>query len=355
MKQLLISACLAIYGLGSAQASATYYNGATNLTGYALKTKLSEIITNGHKDMGYDGLYDIYPTSDTDNYYEKDGTVLDMYSENPAGKDPYNFSHGQKKCGQYKVEGDCYNREHSIPQSIFNSARPMVSDAHQVLPTDGKVNGMRSNFPHGEVKTVKSTSLNGSKLGTSNVPGFSGTVFEPIDEFKGDFARIYFYFATRYEDKIASYSYGMFNNTKNQAFTSGFLAMLQKWHAQDPVSQKEIDRNNAVFAIQKNRNPYIDHPEWVTAIWGNKLATEDLAFSKNYKIYPNPAKSGGTITVQGDDLKKFDKAWIYNLVGQKVQEINQPFKNGNSIQINNLPKGIYILKTGELNTKFIVD
>lgn len=355
MKNLLISACLAIYGLGTAQAPATYYNGTSNLTGYALKNKLSQIISAGHQDKGYDGLYDIYRTSDTDNYYEKDGTVLDMYSENPTGKDPYNYNHGQKQCGNYKYEGDCYNREHTIPQSIFNKARPMVSDAHHVLPTDGTVNGMRSNYPHGEVKTVGSTSLNGSKLGSSNVAGFSGTVFEPIDEFKGDFARIYFYFVARYADKIPSYNYAMFSKNKDQGLANGFLEMLTKWHTQDPVSQKELDRNDAIYAIQKNRNPFIDHPEWVTEIWGKNLATEELSFSKNYKIYPNPAKSGGEITVQGDDLKKFEKAWIFNLVGQKVQEINQPFKNGNTIQINNLPKGIYILKTGELNTKFIVD
>lgn len=355
MKKFLISVCVAIYSLSYAQAPSNYYNGTSNLSGYPLKEKLSSIISAGHQDKGYDGLYDIYPTSDTDKYYEKDGTVLDMYSEIPTAKDPYNFTHGQKQCGQYKKEGDCYNREHSIPQSVFNSARPMVSDAHHVVPTDGKVNGMRSNFPHGNVKTVKSTSLNGSKLGTSNVPGFSGTVFEPIDEFKGDFARIYFYFVTRYADKIPGYNYAMFSKNKDQGIANGFLEMLQQWHTQDPVSQRELDRNNAIFAIQKNRNPFIDHPEWVTEIWGNKLATDELSFSKNYKIYPNPAKSGGTITVQGDDLKKFEKAWIYNLVGQKVQEINQPFKNGNSIQINNLPKGIYILKTGELNTKFIVD
>jgi len=275
MRKFIISACLGIASLGMAQAPANYYDGTSTLTGYALKTKLSSIITAGHQDKGYDGLYDIYPTSDTDKYYENDGTVLDMYSENPTGKDPYNFSHGQKKCGQYKVEGDCYNREHSIPQSVFGSARPMVSDAHHVVPTDGKVNGMRSNFPHGMVASIKSTSLNGSKLGTSAVPGFNGTVFEPIDEFKGDIARIYFYFVTRYEDKVAGYSYGMFNGSKNQAFTNGFLAMLLQWHAQDPVSQREIDRNNAIYAIQKNRNPYIDNPNWVNVIWGGGTTTPD--------------------------------------------------------------------------------
>jgi hypothetical protein len=134
------------------------------------------------------------------------------------------------------------------------------------------------------------------------------------------------------------------------------LNLLLLWHQQDPVSEREIARNNAAYAYQKNRNPFIDHPEWVTQIWGlSPLAVEDASFSKNLTIAPNPVK-GNTINVTGDkDLKKFQKAFIYNMVGQNVQTIENPFQNGNTITLKNLPKGIYILKTGELNTKFIVE
>lgn len=250
-----------------AQIPTGYYTTATG-TGYNLKTQLYNII-KGHNDNGYAGLYTTYLTSDRDYYYENDGTVLDMYSENPTGIDPYTYSTSvtTDKCGNYSVEGDCYNREHIIPQSVFGSNSPMVADAHFITPTDGKVNGLRSAFPHGIVAAASKTTLNGSKLGSSGVAGYSGTVFEPIDEFKGDIARMYFYFATRYENTVSGYNYDMFDGSSNQVFTTAFLSMLLTWHAQDPVNAREIARNNAIYARQNNRNPYIDHPEYVQTIW----------------------------------------------------------------------------------------
>ncbi|EJF99843.1 endonuclease I [Flavobacterium sp. F52] len=253
--------------IGFAQIPSGYYSTATG-TGYTLKTQLYNIIKS-HTDNGYAGLYTTYQTSDVDNFYENDGTILDMYSENPSGTDPYTYTTGTtQRCGNYSVEGDCYNREHIIPQSVFSEQSPMVSDAHFITPTDGKVNGIRSNYPHGNVSSATYTSQNGSKLGSSAVSCYSGTVFEPINDFKGDIARMYFYFATRYENTIAGYSYAMFNGTSNQVFTTAFLNLLLTWHAQDPVSAREIARNNAVYARQNNRNPFIDHPEYVNQIWG---------------------------------------------------------------------------------------
>ena len=267
-----------------AQIPAGYYTTATG-TGYTLKTNLYNII-KGHTDRGYDGLYTTYLTSDRDYYYENDGTVLDMYSENPTGIDPYTYSTSvsSDKCGSYSVEGDCYNREHIIPQSVFNENAPMVSDAHSITPTDGKVNGLRSAFPHGIVASASKTTLNGSKLGSSGVSGYSGTVFEPIDEFKGDIARMYFYFATRYENTVAGYSYDMFNGTSNQVFTPAFLSMLLTWHAQDPVNTREIARNNAIYARQNNRNPFIDHPEYVQLIWNPTADTVSPTAATNLAV-----------------------------------------------------------------------
>ncbi len=358
MKKCIFILFVGAFGITNAQIPTGYYDSAAGLTGYALKTKLGEIITAGYQTKSYDNLYNGYPTTDTDSFYEKDGSVLDIYSENPTGADPYNYTHGQKKCGNYSVEGDCYNREHSVPQSLFNSASPMVSDIHHILPTDGKVNGMRSNYPYGKVSNPTYTSKNGSKLGPNSSPGYGGTVFEPINEFKGDVARGLLYFVTRYQTKLSGFSSGNILNTSNvnQGLTTWELNLLLLWHQQDPVSEREIVRNNASYNYQKNRNPFIDHPEWVTTIWGlSPLAVEDASFSKNLKIAPNPVK-GNVINVTGDkDLKKFQKAFIYNMVGQNVQTIENPFQNGNTITLKNLPKGIYILKTGELNTKFVVE
>ncbi len=361
MKKISLLLGLAAFGFASAQIPAGYYNGTDGLSGAALKTKLSAIISAGYVTKSYDNLYNGYPSTDTDKYstggYENDGTVLDMYSENPNGPDPYNYVHGQKKCGSYSVEADCYNREHVVPQSIFSEASPMVSDMHHIRPTDGKVNGMRSNYPFGKVGNASYTSKNGTKVGSTTSPGYSGTVAEPINEFKGDVARMVLYFATRYEDKLSGFkSNQILSTTKFPGLQTWELNTLLLWHQQDPVSQFELDRNNATYLYQNNRNPYIDNPEFVTKVWGlSPLAVEDAGFSTKYKIYPNPVKSSSTITVQGNDLKQYDKAWIYNMVGQRVQEIDQPFKNGNTIQLKNLPKGIYILKTRELNTKFIVE
>jgi endonuclease I/chitodextrinase len=266
MKQIYSFALLLFFTASIAQIPSGYYDTATG-TGFPLKTQLYNIV-KGHTDNGYSGLYTIYQTSDRDNYFENDATILDMYSENPAGTDPYNYTAGTtQRCGTYSVEGDCYNREHIIPQSTFGAAAPMVSDAHFITPTDGKVNGQRSNYPHGPVTSPTWTSLNGSKLGASTTAGYSGPIFEPIDEFKGDIARMYFYFATRYESTVAGYTYAMFNGSTNQVFTTDFLNILLTWHNQDPVSAREIERNNAIYTFQNNRNPYIDHPEYVQAIW----------------------------------------------------------------------------------------
>jgi endonuclease I/chitodextrinase len=268
----LLGAVFLVTSIAFGQAPTGYYNTATG-TGYTLKTQLYNII-KGHTDRGYSGLWTTYSTSDRDNQYENDNTIMDIYSENPTGADPYTFIYSTEQCGTYVNEGDCYNREHIIPQSVFGSSAPMVSDAHFIPPTDGKVNGIRSNYPHGKVATATYTSRNGGKLGSSAVSGYTGTVFEPIDAFKGDIARMYFYFATRYENTVAGYSYAMFNGTSNQVFSTAFLNMLLQWHANDPVSAREIARNNAIYARQGNRNPFIDNPNYVNLIWGGGSSSD---------------------------------------------------------------------------------
>jgi hypothetical protein len=113
MKTNYFLTLLMLTTIGFAQIPSGYYNTATG-TGYTLKTQLYNIIQN-HTNNGYAGLYTTYLTSDIDNFYENDGTILDMYSENPSGTDPYNYTTGTtQRCGNYSAEGDCYNREHII-------------------------------------------------------------------------------------------------------------------------------------------------------------------------------------------------------------------------------------------------
>lgn len=252
-----------IFAKGAAPAG--YYDSAANKYGRNLLQALNAKV-GPHTNVGYDGLLTLYKTTDA----RPNGTVWDMYSTKE-----WQFGN---TCGNYKNVGDCYNREHSFPKSWFSEGSPMKSDAFHVYPTDGKVNGQRSNYPYGECANGTYLPANGSvkplgKLGASTFPGYSGKVFEPDDEYKGDFARSYFYMAAAYYDKISGWDSPMLAGNNFPAFSTWAVNLLLKWHRQDPVSDKETARNDAVYARQNNRNPFIDHPELVEHIWGNKSTT----------------------------------------------------------------------------------
>ena len=256
-----------------AQAPSRYYNDAKGYKGSALKTALFGII-DGHNSRSYSQLWTDMQYTDA----RSDGSVWDMYSNTTH----YTFIEDQ--CGNYSGEGSCYNREHSFPKSWFNDASPMYTDLFHLYPTDGYINGMRSNYPFGETNSPSKTSNNGySKLGPSSISGYSGTVFEPADEYKGDFARTYFYMATRYEDLIDNWDSPMLSGNSYPAYTTWAIEMLLRWAKEDPVSEKEIARNNAVYEIQYNRNPYIDFPGLEQYVWGDM---KDKAFDPSN--YNNP-------------------------------------------------------------------
>ncbi|MBE0348181.1 hypothetical protein PPEP_a3304 [Pseudoalteromonas peptidolytica F12-50-A1] len=250
-----------------------YYATTAGLSGYALKTELHRIIRN-HQSQGYSAIWGFIDQSERDNYFEKDNSILDRYSEKPSVSDSITYVSTGSQCGTYRVEGDCYNREHSFPKSWFGGkVEPMNSDIHHIFASDGYVNSKRSNFPFGEVGSASYTSSNGSRVGSATGINYSGTVFEPIDAFKGDFARVYFYMATRYQDVIAnwqnntSYSDAVLNGSQDQVFETWVVNMLKRWHNEDPVDALEQARNQAAYEFQGNRNPFVDHPEFVEAIW----------------------------------------------------------------------------------------
>ena len=221
-------------------------------------------------------MWSLINDADIDHYFDKDLTILDIYSEKVGGRDSHNFESSIDQCGQYRKESDCYNREHSFPKSWFGGKiEPMNSDGHHIFAADGYVNAKRGNWPYGEVGFATYVSSNGSKVGLAkSITNFNGVVFEPIDEFKGDLARAYFYMATRYEGQISTWegnsdnSDAVLNGNNTSVFEPWLLDLLKRWHKFDPVDQKERDRNNKVYQFQGNRNPYIDHPEFVFMIWG---------------------------------------------------------------------------------------
>lgn len=250
----------------SAAIPSGYYDDCEGKTGKALLEALYSTITS-HTTVSYSGLWDLYKTSDVD----ENGKIWDMYSTK-------RWNPGTEQCGQYGSVGDCYNREHSFPKSWFDDASPMVSDAFHIYPTDGKVNGQRSNYPFGECSGGTYLPSSGGvralgRLGRSTFAGYSGTVFEPDDMYKGDFARSYFYMAACYNDRIAGWSSPMLAGNSYPAYTTWAVNLLMKWTRQDEVSQKELDRQEAVYARQHNRNPFIDHPELAEYIWGDKVGT----------------------------------------------------------------------------------
>lgn len=262
LKGAVLALALASTAVAFAAEPAGYYSTCENKSGAALLSALCKKV-GPHTNVGYNGLLSLYKTSDV----YSDGTIWDMYSTK-------HWKPGIT-CGNYKKVGDCYNREHSFPKSWFNDAQPMFSEAFHIYPTDGKVNGQRSNFPYGECANGTTLPSNGSvkalgRLGNCTFPGYSGTVFEPDDQYKGDFARSYFYMAAAYNDKIAGWNSKMLAGNSYPVFSSWAINLLLKWHREDPVSQKELDRQEVVYGAQHNRNPFIDHPELAEYIWGNK-------------------------------------------------------------------------------------
>ncbi len=277
MNRFLLSFLLLVLpALLFAQPPAGYYNAAAGQTCSGLKTALYNIISASHNPKSYNALSSQYPLSDVKPREVGTGSAMviyDVYSDRPLAADPYNFTPNTDQCGNYNSEGDCYNREHTFPGSWFDDESPAYSDYHHVYPTDGYVNNIRSNYRLGEVGTANFTSLNGSKRGSSSFAGITGTVFEPIDSFKGDLARAYFYMVTRYQNRLATWNGystdGALTLTGNTypAVEIPYLRMMLKWHNMDPVSQKEITRNNGGYSFQSNRNPFVDHPEYVNLIW----------------------------------------------------------------------------------------
>jgi endonuclease I len=333
--------------LAFAQAPINYYNNATG-TGYALKTQLRTIITNGHSDQGYASLWTIYPSSDV----RADGKVWDMYStcNLTFGTDQDTGSSGTSQCQKF-------NREHSFPKSWFDDAAPMHNDAYHVVPADKYVNGIRGNYAYGIVGSANFTSFNGSKRGYNVATGAPYTiVFEPAAEYKGDFARIYFYMATRYQNQVSGWTGNdsdgdsMLDGSTSKVFSQWALDMLYQWHISDPVSVKETNRNNVIFNYQGNRNPFVDHPEYVATIWGSVLSTSEFNVLSTVVVYPNPSINQ-RINIQTETV--LDEIQLINVNGQIMQQIKNPAVNNNTYSVENISSGFYFLRLTSENQSVV--
>ena len=244
----------------------TYYQAADGKKGVELKTALFQIISPHEVQSYTPGVWDAINSYDI----RPDGKIWDIYS----GVSNFTPKDDQHQGEKIQDEGKAYNREHAMPKSWFNEGSnatdyPMYTDLHHLFPTDYIVNEMRSNYPYGEVdksmKPTKQSEGGFSKFGICD-PSIGYTVvngkprvFEPNDEYKGDLARVYFYMATCYEayktnagkerspldwDKSDK---TMLDGTIYPFFKEWAIKMLLRWAIEDPVSEKEINRNAAIF------------------------------------------------------------------------------------------------------------
>lgn len=311
MKKLFTLLCAAFPFAASAQIPLGYYNTTSGLTGQSLRVALRNII-RPHTTLAYSDLWTAYYYTDA----KSSGKLWDMYSDIPGGTPAYEYTLGTGQCGGGTIaaEGDCYNREHSWPQSKFGSAAPMQTDLFLVIPTDGWVNAQRSDLPYGVAGApFVDTFTNGSLIGDNAYAGSpTGNCFEPIDSFKGDIARGYFYITTCYwADSSAFSSWEMATRVNLKPWA---IQMLMEWHHADPVSQKEIDRNNQVYLRQNNRNPFIDHPGYADCIWGTgpcvteveQVTAKDNGIIPRYDNYANLLNIDWSVTGSSASLSVVD-------------------------------------------------
>ena len=311
MKQLslLTAILLAGAGLAKAEAPANYYKSCEGLKQKALKaqlytlTKTHTAITYG---TGSNATWTAFRYTDID---ESDNTWYDIYTSN-----------------RVKVSGTSgaasgMNIEHTFPKSWWGGTKnDAYKDICHLMPANSNANSARGNLPYAEVQTESSSSVSGRtyKVGTPKAGqgGGSSKVFEPADEYKGDLARNYFYVVTCYQN-LTWQSDGVYTALKGDYPTlqPWAVEMLLRWHREDPVSDKERKRNDGVYSQQKNRNPFIDHPEFVEHIWGN---LQDVAWHEG----EDPSNPGGDPSTPKDPV------------------LNSPF-NGDSYSAGNAELGSY--------------
>lgn len=285
-----------------AEIPAGYYIDANNLHGKALLDALNQVCSDGyflHYGSGEGFTWHGFYFTDRG----EDGTVLDMYSDNVRHQSSYDAVSGM-------------HIEHSFPKSWWGGLENYAyRDLHHLFPADDIANITKNNLPLGVVgDEIFNNGV--SKIGDNTFPGSEGKCFEPADEYKGDFARAYLYVATVYNEMSDIWQSPMLDTGNDMVWRKWALDLLLKWHKEDPVSQKELDRQEAVYSIQYNRNPFIDYPELADHIWGDKSETDYTfpAETRPYLTHPNkrtkvliPATTIGTteiaqLTFKGNNL-----------------------------------------------------
>ena len=290
MRRFFIQIMMLLFAT-TAMAQAEYYTSIDGTKGgAALKTALYNLIKN-HQQISYgSGTSSTWGAFYTTDAVIENGQrrVLDMYSNEKR----YFGSKGSAVSGM--------NIEHSVAKSWWGGGKNNAyCDLHHLNPSDQNANSRKSNYPLGELTSV-SWDNGVTFVGKANIDGSSQNAYEPCDEYKGDFARTFMYMFTCYQDLTWEYTWMNYENSTYPTLKPWAVELLLKWHKQDPVSEKEVNRNNAVHAVQGNRNPYIDYPQLADYVWGDSI---------NYTFHLNGDVEDGT----GNDKPETDIPDGYDL------------------------------------------
>jgi len=315
---------LVIIGSTKSQIPTGYYSTAEGLTEDNLKTALYNII-KGHTEYPYTSdntdVWDILKESDKDTI-NPDNVILFYTGWTVDAAQEYN-------------NGSGWSREHVWAKSRgdFGTTMGSGTDAHHLRPADVSVNSARNNrwFDNCTEQYIDGDGP------TDSYTSSTSWVWQPRDEVKGDAARMIFYMATRYEGKngepdLEVIDYLPADDYTNEPIHAKLSALLQ-WHDQDPVDDYERNRNEVIYSYQGNRNPYIDHPEYVSSIWGNTISICDIEDKFQVLIYPNPAN--GYVTI---DKPENYTTRIYSNTGKLLKNTRD-----NSIGLNSINPGCYIV------------
>lgn len=308
-----------------AQVPSNYYQAAEGKSKAELKTALHEII-KPHTVLEYYGSRYSFRSTD----WHPDGHYWDMYS---------NIK---------RSSWTGLNREHNMPKSWWSTnpeTTVAYTDLHNLYPSDKNANSAKLNYPLGLVSGSGTFSNGLVKVGTSAYPGYTGNVFEPADEYKGDFARDYMYMVTCYEDYAYNWrslgTASMLTNGTYPVFKPYAISLLMQWHADDPVSPKETNRNDAVYSLQNNRNPFIDFPVLADYIWGKFVDSEWKGGNdqpKAFRIRYNKADNSLTVDILHPEQAQYQ---IFSASGVMVKKGNPT--TDSKIVLDGISKGLYII------------
>lgn len=262
MKKFFVTAMLLFVACLSLSAQQSYYSSINGVKGgETLKNALHKLIDNKNTVDYGSGTARTWGAFYTTDFIMEDGKrrVADMYSD------------VKRYFGTKGKAVDGMNIEHSVAKSWWGGTEnDAYRDLHHLNPSDQEANSRKSNYPMAKLTSVSWT--NGiMNVGKANIAGSSQNAFEPADQYKGDFARTYMYMFTCYQTFTWKYTWMVYENSSYPTIKPWAVDLLLKWHHDDPVSQKEIDRNNAVYAIQGNRNPFVDYPRLADFVWGDSV------------------------------------------------------------------------------------